>query len=255
MPWKTLLIILVGAGAAYGSLTYQQQWTAEHQEKISVPVPAHKIETNHVIETGDLITKTVLKASLETNDVTAVDQIVGMAAKIELYPNELILREKLESATQVLKPGEVLVTVKAENLEEILGGRIRPNMLVDVLFTANVDAPPAILAERARVIATLTQDGKPVNSEITAKAAITNVTGNSTQPKLILLKVKRNESYNFTKPLNGGHVLITQVGEDTTNSNITSVPQPQSEPTTQAQVAPAPKVTVTPATNQQHSSN
>jgi len=209
-----LIVIIIGLATAIGSLQYQKQWVAENQEMVSIPVPAHKITANTVIQPSDLTEKKYIKAALGADVMINPHKIIGKAAVTDLYPGELILKNKLKPDIQVLNPGEVFVTVKADNLEQILGGNICRNMIVDVIYTEDSEKPPVLLAENAVVVAVMDENGKSMIEPVAvAQAAVQGITGRERPPKYIMLKVKRQESYEFTRPLNGGHILITQVGE------------------------------------------
>ncbi len=214
VPWKTLIVLIIGLVAAVGSLQFQKQWVAANQETVQVPVPAHKISANTIIKPEDLAQKKYIKAALNDNVVVNAQKVIGKAAVTDLYPGELILKTKLKEKLQVLGPGEVFVTVKADSLEQVLGGNICRNMVVDVIYTEETEKPPVLLAENAVVVSVLDENGKAMSEPVNvAQAAVSGITGRDKTPKYIMLKVKRNESYEFTRPLNGGHILITQVGD------------------------------------------
>lgn len=191
----------------------------QHQETVQIPVPAYRISANSIIHAGDLTQKKYIKAALSSNVITNSEEIIGKATVTDLFPGELILKDKLKSDTQVLQAGEVFVTVRTENLEQILGGNICRNMMVDVLYTDGPEKPPIVLAESAVVAAVLDEKGSSMTAPVNiAQAAMNGIAGTDKPPKFIILKVKRTESYEFTRPLNGGHILITQISEET-NSN------------------------------------
>lgn len=201
---------------------------------INIPVPAHRITANTIIQASDLTEKRYIKAALGTDVITNPQEIIGMATTTDLYPGELILKDKLKTEIQILNPGEVFITVKADNLEQILGGNISRSMIVDVIYTEGSDKPPVLLAENALVVAVMDENGKTMAEPVAvAQAAVQGITGRERPPKYIMLKVKRQESYEFTRPLNGGHILITQVGEyrQTATETIPELPvTEQTEP-------------------------
>lgn len=209
-----MLVVIIGLAAGIGSLYYAKDWVSKNQETVNVPVPAEKISANTIIQADDLTTKPYIKAAISNNVELNQQKIIGKAAVTDLYPGELVLKSKLKSNMQVLKPGEVFVTVKAESLEQILGGNICRNMIVDVIYTEEAEKPPVLLAENAIVVAVMDEKGKSMAEPVAvAQAAIQGITGREKAPQYVMLKIKRKESYEFTRPLNGGHILITQVGQ------------------------------------------
>lgn len=223
IPVKHIVIILVTIAAMVVSTKMLQQWVADNQEMVNLPTPAHIIYAGQVITPDNITSRKFLKAAQEQTSVTDMSAIAGMVAATDLYPGEQIRADKLRSPENVLNNGEAYVSFKAESLEQIIGGQIRPNLLVDVYHVEDKNYPPVLLAKNA-VISAITDDKGNLASK-----------GNNTVPKWIILRVKGNESVNFTRPLLGGKVLITQVGIkssiDSPEENIEeSQPEQQTQP-------------------------
>ncbi|WP_449241478.1 SAF domain-containing protein [Desulfoscipio gibsoniae] len=200
IPIKHIIIIIVTIAAMVAAAKMLQQWVAENQETVSLPTPAHIIYAGQVITPDNLTSRSYLKAAQEETSLTNISSIAGMVAATDLYPGEQIRVDKLLTPESVLNNGEAYVSFKAESLEQIIGGQIRPNLLVDIYHVEDKSYPPVILAKNA-VISAITDD----KGNLVPK-------GDNAVPKWVVLKVKGNEAVNFTKPLLGGKVLVAQVG-------------------------------------------
>jgi len=203
LPWKIIITIILAAAFSLGAMNYLSTWVAANQESVSIPVPTHRIYPNQVIKQSDLIEIRVVKSSVAPKTVTDPTQVAGKVAVTDLFPSEQIRGDKLVEPDQALKTGEAIVTVKAENLEQIMGGNIEPNMIVDVLYTGKEEEYPVLLAESAKVLSVLRGDGSTVGEGI--------LPGKDNTPKMVTLKVKKQEIYEFTRPLRGGFVMLVQV--------------------------------------------
>ncbi len=226
IPWKVIIIILLATIFSFGSINYLQKWMVANQDSVMVPVPTHRIYPNQVIQKSDLMEKKILKVAVENTTVINPEEIAGMVTLTDLFPGEPIWRDKLVTPETALNAGEALVTIKAENLEQVLGGNIRPNMIVDVLYTNGPEKPPVLLAESAKVIMVLGEDGKALDAPLLPGAQ-------PRTPKMVTLKVKSQEIYEFTRPLNGGFAMLAQVGQKKLmfeEQNITQEIPPETSP-------------------------
>lgn len=177
---------------------------------MTVPAPAYRINAGQVIQTGDLTTKKIFKAALEPGIATRMSEVVGRVSALDLLPGEPVMMAKLIPPESAMKNDEAMVALRIDQLQSALGGTVKPNMLVDVIYIADKDRPPVIMAEKASVMSVLAEGGSPVNVTQTGLAGY--VEGGQQQLRYVVLKVKRNESFEFVRLLTGGHVLLAHVG-------------------------------------------
>lgn len=202
IPWnyaKYLIVIVAGLASFYFSMHYMRSWVSTHQDMVTLPVPARHISPGETVGTGDITSRQFVKLAVDPAAAASSSDVVGKVTVTDLFPGEQIRKDKLIDQSDALKPEEAFVSVKTDKLEAILSGRLRPNMLVDVLCAedkVNPPPPPVILAENALVMA------------VTEEAA---GNGQKSNTRYVLLKVKKQESYNFTKPLTGGQIYFVQV--------------------------------------------
>lgn len=200
---------------------YQREWVANNQETISLPVPAHVIYAGHVITPGDITIRKFLKAAQEPTSIQDTTEITGRVAASDLYPMEQIRADKLVPPENILNTGEAYVSIKADSLEQILGGQIQPNMQVDVYHVVDLENAPVLLAKSAIV-----------SGIVGASGSVTPTQNDPPVPKWVLLKVKETECANFTRPVMGGKVFLSQTGYMSTN---VSQPTTQTSPQDQVQ--------------------
>lgn len=196
----------------YMSLDYWKQWVADNQERVELPTPAHMIYAGQVITPSDLTTRKYLKAAQEPAAAVNIAEIAGKVAATDLYPMEQIRTDKLMNPENILAEGEARVAVKVESLEQFVAGTLRPNMICVVDYTdGDKNSPPTRLSQKAILIGITDDKGTHVTS-----AGI---------PRWLIFKVDARELPNFTRPLNGGKVLVSQIGMATPTTTINSLTQ------------------------------
>lgn len=227
LPIKHILILGLAIAMIIGSTKYLKEWVANNQETVSLPVPAHVIYAGQVITPGDLTIRKFLKAAQEPLSVQNTTEINGMVAASDLYPMEQIRVDKLVASQNVLNTGEAYVSIKADSLEQVLGGQIRPNMQVDVYHVVNLENAPTLLAKDAVISGVVGASGK-----------VTPVENDPPVPKWVILKVKESDSSNFTRPIMGGKVFLSQTGymSMSTNLNLPTSQTPPQSPQEQVQL-------------------
>lgn len=231
IPWKTIIIILIGLTTAVWSAVYLRSWVSTHQEMISVPVPAHDIASGTIVAAGDLTTRQFVKQAFDPMACSDIQEIVGKMAVVDLYAGEMIRRDKMIPPVYALNPDEVFVTVKANKLESVLGGKLQVNMVVDVLFNAGSENPPVLLGSDALVVSITNEQsaaGQSLEQQLQQQGA-------NTLPLYVMLKIKKSESFNFARPLSGGEVYLVQKGW---RQQVPESPQQGQEQTEQLQQQP-----------------
>ncbi|OPY63686.1 MAG: hypothetical protein A4E56_00409 [Pelotomaculum sp. PtaU1.Bin065] len=215
IPWKPVIIGIIGIGVAFGSLHYQKKWLSTHQDTVLMPVVEKKIEQNTIIDNFSVEMKPVKKGAIDPLSVQSMQEILGKLAVSELVPGEQVRRDKLASPDYLLNPGEALVCVRTEKPEEVLAGQLTPGKRVNVVWLQNQNNPPQILARNAKVVSLSNENLQAVNTSTTSSVSqgiVSQVVpGQLTVPKYVLLKVKESESYDFARPLSGGFVSLVEV--------------------------------------------
>lgn len=223
---KSAFIILVGIAVALFSVSYLTDWVKQNQETVTVPVPAHRINAGQVIQVGDLTAKKLVKAALEPDIAANTAEVVGKVSVLDLLPGEPVMKAKLIPPEGSMRSDEAMVAVRIDQLESALGGTVKPNMLVDVIYIADKDRPPVIMAEKASVMSVLAEGGSTVN---VPQTGLTGLAEGGQQLRYVVLKVKRNESFEFVRPLTGGHVLLAHVGYAAAGE-VPTQPEPEDQP-------------------------
>ncbi|ABO49362.1 SAF domain protein [Desulforamulus reducens MI-1] len=213
IPLKTIFIVLVGIGVTAGSVGQLQTWVDTHQEKVKVPVVKQKVTQYSMIGPGMIEMQDKLKLAADPYAVKTLQEIEGKVAVTDLIPGEQIRPDKLANTDILLQPGEAFVTVRIEKPEQALAGQIRANSIVNVMWTAGPNSPSSVLAEKARVMSLMDEGLKPVHTASVFQGVVTNATGQAPIPKYVMLKVKERESYEFTRPLTGGFILLSEVSK------------------------------------------
>lgn len=220
IPWnyvKYFIVIAAGLASFYFSMHYMRAWVSTHQDMVSIPVPARNISPGETIGAGDIVGKQFVRLAVDPVTVANSSDVVGKVAVTDLFPGEQIREDKLINQSDTLKPGEAFVSVKTDKFEAVLSGRLKSNMLVDVLCADEKVAPPSppvILAENALVMAVTNEN-------------VENAEGQKAGTRYVLLKVKKQESYNFTKPLTGGQIYFVQIGYLSSEGEIAEVTEQQ----------------------------
>lgn len=199
MPIKHILIIIIAVGTMYFSMDFWKQWVNDNQERVELPTPAHMIYAGQVISPTDITTRKYLKAAQEPTATVDISEIAGRVAATDLYPSEQIRTDKLLTQESILEEGEARVAVKVDSLEQFVAGSLRPNMLCIIDYTdGDQSSPPTRLSQKAILLGITDDKGN-------------NISGASV-PCWLIFKVDVRDLPNFTRPLNGGKVLIGQIG-------------------------------------------
>lgn len=219
IPWKLIIICVVGIGVALGSLQYQKKWLAEHKETVLMPVVEKSIQQNAIIGQDAVEMKPVKVGAVDPSAVRSLQDILGKVAVTPMVPGEQVRRDKLASTDYLLNPGESLVCIKTDRPDAVLAGQINPGKYVNVVWLQSQNNPPQVLASRAKIIALLDESMNPVNSTtsgVTTQSIVSQVVPGQQKPipKYALLKVKESESYDFVRPLSGGFVSLIEVPGD-----------------------------------------
>ncbi|WP_459908242.1 CpaB family protein [Desulfotomaculum defluvii] len=209
-----------------------QTWVDTHQEKVKVPVVMQKVPQYSIIGPGMIEMQDKLKLATDPYAIKTLQEIEGKVAVTDLIPGEQIRSDKLANTDILLQPGEAFVTVRIEKPEQALAGQIRANSIVNVMWTAGPNSPSSILAEKARVMTLLDEGLKPVHTASIFQGVVTNAAEQAPIAKYVMLKVKERESYEFTRPLTGGFILLSEVSKGV-QTPISSAPNGENSSTQQ----------------------
>lgn len=215
LPWRLLVSALVGVLVFAGSAAYLRQWVSTHQVTVALPTPARKISAGEVIAAGDLAVRHFVLAARDPAAVANPAEAVGMCSATDLYPGEQIRRDKLVSPQETLHPGEAFVTVRLEKQEQFLGGRLAPNMAVDVVWVSGEKGSPPVLLGSGVVAGVLDESGRPGGDP------------SKPVPRFAVLRVRKEDAPNFSRPLTGGSVFVIQTGFASPGAPL---PAPQAAP-------------------------
>jgi Flp pilus assembly protein CpaB len=233
IPWKLMVIGVVGICVALGSLQYQKKWVSEHKETVLVPVVEKNIPQNSIIKQDDVAMKPVKISAVDPQAERTLQDILGKVTVSPMAPGEQVRRNKITTTEYLLSLGESLVCIKTEKPESVLSGKINPGKYVNVIWLQNQNSPPQMLANRAKIVALLDDNMQPVNTaDGQTQSIVTQVVPGQQKatPKYALLKVKESESYDFVRPLSGGFVSLIEVPAEQ--------PLHQAEPRNTEQVTP-----------------
>lgn len=180
---QIFLLILLSVVFGLGAVFFAKQWMdnqttptteVEVVERVPVVVAAMEIPATTVVEEQHLATRLIEKAWVNENQFTDQSEVVGKIASEKLYPDEIVLNQRLsipgEGATlaAVLPEDKRAVTIRVNDVIGV-AGFLLPGNKVDVLSTVKYgknSANTRTVLKDIKVLAVdqtaRTNDNKPV---------------------------------------------------------------------------------------------
>lgn len=121
------------------SLIAVEKTLVKYTPTVKVVYCIKDIKRKEKLNSDNFILKDVPITSVDINTVKSMDEIKGMYAKENIYANEVLNKNRIGSQSQVesytLNEGEREMAITFENLADCVGGTIRKDDKIDIIFT------------------------------------------------------------------------------------------------------------------------
>lgn len=126
------------------------------------------------LDVSSFTTKDVPITQITEDCVTNINDIKGMYAKENIYSNEILKKRRTGTQQTIddysLNVGEVETALSFQNLDDAVGGSVRKDDMIDIVFTNNAAAGSGTimtktLIENIKVLDVKTSAGKSVDRE------------------------------------------------------------------------------------------
>lgn len=169
---KAIMIAVVLTIVSFIGLVMLEKKLSNYTPMGTVVYSKKDIKRKEALDSSQFELKSVPLTQITVDSIKSLDEIEGKYAVENIYAGEALIKQRIgsreESGNLFVEDGEIEVAFTFQNIADVLGGKLRKDDIVDVLYTSTVSAvnPIAetkIILEDVKVIEARLADGSPID--------------------------------------------------------------------------------------------
>lgn len=198
--FKTIIISLIITVVVFISLIAVEKTLVKYTPTVKVVYCIKDIKRKEQLNPDNFILKDVPITSIDINTVKSINEIKDMYAKENIYANEVLNKNRIGSQSEVesytLNEGEREMAITFENLADCVGGTIRKDDRIDIVFTLINNSNPLLCTTQSklqgiRVLGAVDSTGKYIDSFDKNTPAVTLIIAAKPEECLLIENLQR----------------------------------------------------------------
>lgn len=222
---KKFIISLVASITIFMAIVAIEKTVVKYTPMVKAVYCTKDVSRREQLTQASFGTKDIPITSVNSDTVLSMNSIINMYAKDNIYSGELLNKNRIGTKDSIeslnLNPGERAISLSFQNLEDCVGGTLRKDDIVDVIFTNtttanNLNVITQTKFNNLRIINAIDASGRVLDKADTAMPATTFIFAASptidmtlanlkqSQGKITLMKVPNDDKKGFNITIQNG---------------------------------------------------